>query len=160
MPRIAVLGAGAWGTSIAAVLSARLEVVLWAQNPEQAQAIHATRRNDRYLPGIELPKALAITSDHAKAVHGARLALAATPVAGLRDVLQKLDAPLPVVWLCKGFEEGSGLLPHQIAAETLGDDVKCGALSGPSFAEEVARGMPCALTRASSAGALPRGTAR
>ena len=159
MARIAVLGAGAWGTSIASVLCARLEVALWAQNPEQAQAIHATRRNERYLPGVELPKALLVTSDHANAVHGARLALAATPVAGLRDVLQKLDAPLPVVWLCKGFEEGSGLLPHQIAAETLGDDVKCGALSGPSFAEEVARGLPCALTLASSDAGFARETA-
>jgi glycerol-3-phosphate dehydrogenase (NAD(P)+) len=157
--RLVVLGAGAWGTSIASVLAARLEVVLWAQSPEQAQAIHSTRRNQRYLPGVELPKSLAVTSDHAKAVHGARLALAATPVAGLRDVLQRLDAPLPVVWLCKGFEEGSGLLPHQIAAETLGEGVKCGALSGPSFAEEVARGKPCALTLASSDAAFARETA-
>src|SRR6185295_9627206 len=100
--RIAVLGAGAWGTSIAAVLATRLEVALWAQNPEQAQAIHATRRNARYLPGVEIAK----------------------PVAGLRDVLQRLDGPMPVVWLCKGFEAGSGLLPHQVAAETLGATVK------------------------------------
>jgi glycerol-3-phosphate dehydrogenase (NAD(P)+) len=151
MARIAVLGAGAWGTSIATVLCARLEVALWAQNAEQAQAIHATRRNERYLPGIEISKALLVTSDLARAVHAARIALVATPVAGLRDVLQRLDRPMPVVWLCKGFEEGTGLLPHQVAAETLGGDVKCGALSGPSFAEEVARGLPCALTLASTA---------
>ena len=156
MVRIAVLGAGAWGTSIASVLAARLEVALWAQNPEQAQAIHATRRNERYLPGIEVPKAVLVSSDLAKAVHAARLVLVATPVAGLRDVLQRLDDPLPVVWLCKGFEEGTGLLPHQVAAETLGDNVKCGALSGPSFAEEVARGLPCALTLASSAANFAR----
>src|SRR5258706_10242125 len=159
MARIAVLGAGAWGTSIATVLCARLEVALWAQNAEQAQAIHATRRNERYLPGIEVPKALLVTSDLANAVHAARLVLVATPVAGLRDVLQRLDAPLPVVWLCKGFEEGTGLLPHQIAAETLGEGVKCGALSGPSFAEEVARGKPCALTLASSDTVFARDTA-
>src|SRR5258706_14287012 len=156
MARIAVLGAGAWGTSIATVLCARLEVALWAQNAEQAQAIHATRRNERYLPGIEIPKALLVTSDLAKAVHAARLVLVATPVAGLRDVLQRLDRPMPVVWLCKGFEEGSGLLPHQVAAETLGDGVNCGALSGPSFAEEVARGLPCALTLASTAADFAR----
>ena len=154
--RIAVLGGGAWGTSIATVLSTRLEVTLWTQNPEQAQAIHATRRNERYLPGIEIPKALLVTSDLAKAVHAARIALVATPVAGLRDVLQRLDRPMPVVWLCKGFEEGTGLLPHQVAAETLGGDVKCGALSGPSFAEEVARGLPCALTLASTAADFAR----
>jgi glycerol-3-phosphate dehydrogenase (NAD(P)+) len=154
-----VLGAGAWGSSIASVLSARLEVALWAQKPEQAQAIAASRRNERYLPGVEIPRAVAVTSDLSKAVSGARLVLAATPVAGLRDVLQKLDARVPLVWLCKGFEEGTGLLPHQIAAETLGDAAQFGALSGPSFAAEVARGLPCALTLASSDAAFARDAA-
>ena len=159
MTRVAVLGAGAWGTAIAAVLAPRLQVSLWAQNAAQAQALHATRRNERYLPGIELPKALAVTSELGRAVEGVRLALVATPVAGLRDVLQRLDPPLPVIWLCKGFEEGSGLLPHQIAAETLGERAKFGALSGPSFAEEVARGLPCALTLASAAAAFAKESA-
>src|ERR1700674_5323694 len=159
MPRIAVLGAGAWGTAIAAVLSERLDVALWTQKPEQAQAIAATRRNERYLPGVEIPRAVAVTSDLAKAVSGARLVLAATPVAGLRDVLQRLDEPVPLVWLCKGFEEGTGLLPHQIAAETLGEGAQFGALSGPSFADEVARGLPCALTLASSDAAFARDAA-
>ena len=149
MTGIAVLGAGAWGTAISCVLAGRLEVALWAQRTEHAQLIHSTRRNDRYLPGIDVPGNVAVTSEIAKAVRGAQLVLAATPVAGLREVLQKLDPPLPVVWLCKGFEEGTGLLPHQIAAETLGEQTPCGALSGPSFAEEVARGLPCALTLAS-----------
>ena len=76
----------------------------------------------------------------------ADLFLAATPVAGLREVLQKKKTPL--VWLCKGFEQGTGLLPHQIVEQTLGAGARCGALSGPSFAEEVARGLPCALTLA------------
>jgi glycerol-3-phosphate dehydrogenase (NAD(P)+) len=156
MPRIAVLGAGAWGSAIAAVLSERLEVALWAQKPEQAQAIAATRRNERYLPGVAIPKSVLVTSDLPKALSGVRLVLAATPVAGLRGVLQKLDAPVPLVWLCKGFEEGTGLLPHQIAAETLGEGAQFGALSGPSFADEVARGLPCALTLASSDGAFAR----
>jgi len=159
MPRIAVLGAGAWGSAIASVLSARLDVALWTQKPEQAQAIAATRRNERYLPGVAIPRSIAVTSDLPKAVSGVQLVLAATPVAGLRDVLQKLDAPVPLVWLCKGFEEGSGLLPHQIAAETLGDSAQFGALSGPSFADEVARGLPCALTLASSDPAFARDAA-
>src|SRR4051794_17331915 len=159
MARVAILGAGAWGTAIGAVLAARLQVSLWAQNPAQAQTIHATRRNDRYLSGVELPKALAVTSDLGKAVDGARLVLVATPVAGLRDVLQRLDPPLPVIWLCKGFEEGTGLLPHQIAAETLGAQAKFGALSGPSFAEEVARGLPCALTLASASASFAKESA-
>jgi glycerol-3-phosphate dehydrogenase (NAD(P)+) len=159
MARVAVLGAGAWGTAIAAVLAPRLQVSLWAQNAAQAQTIQATRRNDRYLAGVELPNALAITSDLGKAVDGAPFVLVATPVAGLRDVLQRLDPPLPVIWLCKGFEEGTGLLPHEIAAETLGERAEFGALSGPSFAEEVARGLPCALTLASASASFAKESA-
>ncbi|MDQ5848488.1 MAG: NAD(P)-dependent glycerol-3-phosphate dehydrogenase, partial [Pseudomonadota bacterium] len=140
-------GAGAWGTSIASVLATRLNVTLWARDAVQAQTISATRRNDRYLPGIELPAAVTVTADFRKATTGSRLALAATPVAGLRDLLSKLDEKSPFIWLCKGFEEGSGLLPHQIVEEVLGA-ASCGALSGPSFADEVARGLPCALTLA------------
>ena len=148
MTRIAVLGAGAWGTSIASVLAGRLEVALWARDATQAQSIARTRRNERYLPGIELPAGVSVTADFPRAVAGAELALAATPVAGLREVFARFESRIPLVWLCKGFEEGSGLLPHQIAAEILGERASCGALSGPSFAEEVARGLPCALTLA------------
>jgi glycerol-3-phosphate dehydrogenase (NAD(P)+) len=145
--RIAVLGAGAWGTAIAAVLSARLEVALWARDPAQAAALSKTRSNERYLPGIALPAPVKVTADLALALQSATLALAATPVAGLREVLSKVKVPL--VWLCKGFEEGTGLLPHEIAAQAMGAQARCGALSGPSFAAEVARGQPCALTLAS-----------
>jgi glycerol-3-phosphate dehydrogenase (NAD(P)+) len=141
MARIAVLGAGAWGTSIAAVLSSRHEVSLWARD---AAPLAATRRNERYLPGIELPDALGITNDFSGAIQNASLILVATPVAGLREVAGRVPAEAPLVWLCKGFEEGSGLLPHEIVAQK-----RCGALSGPSFAAEVARGLPCALTLAS-----------
>jgi len=148
MTKVAVLGAGAWGTALAAVLSGRLEVALWARDPAQAEAIAGSRRNERYLPGIEVPRAVEVVADLAAASSGAQLALVATPVAGMRDLLHKLGARTPFVWLCKGFEEGSGLLPHQIVDEVLGGEARCGALSGPSFAAEVARGMPCALTLA------------
>ena len=144
MSRVAVLGAGAWGTAIAAVLSSRLEVTLWARDPVQAERLAATRRNERYLPGIELPDSLGVTSQFPKAIEGAALLLAATPVAGLREIAHKLPADAPLVWLCKGFEEGTGLLPHQLVTQK-----RSGALSGPSFADEVARGLPCALTLAS-----------
>jgi glycerol-3-phosphate dehydrogenase (NAD(P)+) len=145
--RVAVLGAGAWGTAIASVLAARLEVTLWARDPAQAESIARTRRNERYLRGIEVPAAVKVTSSFADASR-ADLTLAATPVAGLRELLQRIDKQTRLVWLCKGFEEGSGLLPHQIVEQTLGAGTRCGALSGPSFAEEVARGLPCALTLA------------
>ncbi|HJY77936.1 MAG TPA: NAD(P)H-dependent glycerol-3-phosphate dehydrogenase [Burkholderiales bacterium] len=157
MTRVAVLGAGAWGTAIAAVLASRLEVALWARDAAQAAAIAGTRRNERYLPGIALPREVEVGSDFSLALKDADLALAATPVAALREVLPKVK--LPLVWLCKGFEEGSGLMPHEIAAQTMGPQTRCGALSGPSFAAEVARGLPCALTLASQDAAFARETA-
>jgi glycerol-3-phosphate dehydrogenase (NAD(P)+) len=149
MAKVAVLGAGAWGTAIAAVLSLRLDVTLWARDAAQASTIARARRNERYLPGIELPGRLAVTSELPKTMEGAELVLIATPVAGLRDIVRRIDRDTALVWLCKGFEQHTGLLPHQIAAEALGDAARFGALSGPSFAEEVARGLPCALTLAS-----------
>jgi glycerol-3-phosphate dehydrogenase (NAD(P)+) len=153
--RIAVLGAGAWGTAIASVLAERLEVTLWARDPALAEDLARTRRNARYLPGIEIPAALKLTSTFAEAVR-ADLLLAATPVSGLREVLEQIEARAAVVWLCKGFEQGSGLLPHQIAQAVLGAAARVGALSGPSFAEEVARGLPCALTLAARDAAFAR----
>ena len=158
MARVAVLGAGAWGSALAAVLAARLEVALWARDRAQAETIAATRRNERYLPGVEIPASVEITSDLARATRGAALLLAATPVAGLRDLAQKVGARIPIVWLCKGFEQGSGLLPHQVIEAVLGE-ARCGVLSGPSFAAEVARGLPCALTLAARDAAFARDSA-
>jgi glycerol-3-phosphate dehydrogenase (NAD(P)+) len=156
--RVAVLGAGAWGSALAAVLAPRLEVALWARDQAQAAAIAASRRNERYLPGIEIPRPVDVTADLARATSGAQLLLAATPVAGLRELAQKVGARIPMVWLCKGFEQGSGLLPHQVIEAVLGE-ARCGVLSGPSFAAEVARGLPCALTLASRDMAFARDSA-
>jgi glycerol-3-phosphate dehydrogenase (NAD(P)+) len=153
--RIAVLGAGAWGTALAAVLSARHTVTLWARDAAQADAIARERRNRKYLPEIELPAQLAVSS---RWPEQADLLIAATPVAGLREVAARA-AGAPLVWLCKGFESGSGLLPHQVVAQARGARAACGALSGPSFALEVARGLPCALTLASSSAAFARAAA-
>lgn len=155
MKRIAVLGAGAWGTALAAVLSARHAVTLWARDAAQAEAIGRERRNRKYLPEIELPSQLEVTH---RWPERAELLIAATPVAGLREVAARC-AGAPLVWLCKGFESGSGLLPHQVVAEVLGASTICGALSGPSFALEVARGLPCALTLASASAAFARASA-
>jgi len=141
MARLAVLGAGAWGTAIACALAPRHDVTLWARDAAQAKAIGASRRNERYLPGIEIPAAVRLAG---ALPENADLFLAATPVAGLRELAARLPATAPLIWLCKGFEEGSGELPHQMVKQT-----RCGALSGPSFAAEVARRLPCALTLAS-----------
>ena len=156
--RITILGAGAWGTAVAIALAARHDVLLWARNPAMVEATRAAGENTDYLPGFPLPAGLNITSDLAAAidhVSGAgadeSLLIAACPVAGLRPLLEQLKPfPIPnIVWLCKGFEGGTGLLPHQVMQEVLGDRVAGAALSGPSFAQEVARGLPCALTVAS-----------
>ena len=157
--KITVLGAGAWGTAVAMALAGRHDVLLWGRNSEAMAAMAASGENS-YLPGFPLPPQLRISADfdaavaHASGEYG--LLIAACPVAGLRPMLQQLKdkAIGNLVWLCKGFEGGTGLLPHQIVQEVLGDTVPGGALSGPSFAQEVARGLPCALTIASHSAAL------
>jgi glycerol-3-phosphate dehydrogenase (NAD(P)+) len=162
--KITVLGAGAWGTAVAIALAARHDVLLWGRNGAAMQAIDAARANTAYLPGFALPERLRVSGDldsalahvAARAPHEAPLLIAACPVAGLRPLLEQLKAyPVPnLVWLCKGFEGSTGLLPHQVVRAVLGDAVPGAALSGPSFAQEVARGLPCALTVASDSEAL------
>ncbi|MGK5053051.1 NAD(P)H-dependent glycerol-3-phosphate dehydrogenase [Janthinobacterium sp. RB2P8] len=157
--KITILGAGAWGTAVAMALAGRHDVLLWGRNGDAMTAMAASGENS-YLPGFTLPPQLHISADfdaavaHASGQNG--LLIAACPVAGLRPLLHQLKdkAIGNLVWLCKGFEGGTGLLPHQIVHEVLGDNIPGGALSGPSFAQEVARGLPCALTIASHSAAL------
>jgi glycerol-3-phosphate dehydrogenase (NAD(P)+) len=111
------------------------------------------RINQRYLPDVSLPAALEITTDQSLALAGSDAAILGVTVAGLRATLRAVAASanaLPVIWLCKGFEAGSSKLPHQVAAEELREGVPRGVLSGPSFAQEVARGIPAAVTLAAS----------
>lgn len=158
---ITILGAGAWGTALAIMLAARHDVVLWGREETAMREAEAKRENAAYLPGFALPANLRVTSDFDSAVahvtHGAeRLLIVASSVAGLRPLAQRLQPySIPnIVWLCKGFEENTRLLPHQVVREVLGTDILHGALSGPSFAQEVARGLPAALTVASHSAAL------
>ena len=148
---IVVLGAGAWGTALAVAAAARHPVLLWARDPGQAAEMASLRCNRRYLPDVTLPAGLCITSDPVQALEVARhgLAVIASPMAGLRERLAALPAEASVLWLCKGFEAGSGALGHEIARQTR-PDLRCGVLSGPSFALEVARGQPTALVAASA----------
>ncbi|MFD0667788.1 NAD(P)H-dependent glycerol-3-phosphate dehydrogenase [Ramlibacter sp. MAHUQ-53] len=149
--KILVLGAGAWGTALAVNAAAHHDLTLWLRDPAQAAALRADGENRRYLPGAALPPRLAV-SDEADVPALARrhdLAIVATPMAGLRGMLSQLkDAGVPVAWLCKGFEAGTGRLGHEIQAE-VAPRLLGGALSGPSFAQEVARGQPTALVAAS-----------
>jgi glycerol-3-phosphate dehydrogenase (NAD(P)+) len=153
--RIAVLGAGAWGTAMAMAAAPRHEVLLWARDATLADALRAERRNRRYLPEAELPAELAVVSDHGAAIaHGEDgLIVIATPMAGLREQLSCLPASARALWLCKGFEAVSGALGHEVARE-LDLKAQVGVLSGPSFALEVARSQPTALVAASASQAL------
>jgi glycerol-3-phosphate dehydrogenase (NAD(P)+) len=146
--RIAVFGAGAWGTALALAFARGHQVVLWSRESAEIAALRADGENRRYLPGIPLPAGLQLTDSLPQAAQ-ADLHLVVTPLAGLRDTARALRAAAPgtpLLWACKGLEAGTAKLPHQIVAEELGDDAPCGVLTGPSFAAEVAKGLPAAVT--------------
>jgi len=146
--RIAVFGAGAWGTALALAFSRGHEVVLWSRESEEIAALRADGENRRFLPGIPLPAGLQLSDDLQEAAQ-ADLHLVVTPLAGLRDTARALRSAAPgtpLLWACKGLEAGTTKLPHQIVAEELGEAAACGVLTGPSFAAEVARGLPAAVT--------------
>lgn len=153
---INLIGAGAWGTAMALAACqhpARHEVVLHVRDEAQASVMRQQRQNSRYLPGIALPDHLRIASgplnDLLDRASAQSLFIIATPMAGLRPVLQAMHGlNSPVAWLCKGFESATGRMPHEVQAE-VAPFLKAGALSGPSFALEVARSQPTALVAAS-----------
>ena len=151
--RIAVLGAGAWGTALAIAFARRHAVTLWARDPNQVELMAAQRENARYLKDCPFPDELKLQADYRKAIANAELLVIASPLSGLRDsLLQLRDAKLatPFLWVCKGLEANTGLLPHQVVAEVLGDHASCGVLTGPSFALELAQGLPTVVTLAST----------
>ncbi|RCW76273.1 NAD(P)H-dependent glycerol-3-phosphate dehydrogenase [Pseudorhodoferax soli] len=156
--KIAVLGAGAWGTALA-VHASRLpgrSVTLWARDTAQVAQMRAQRSNARYLPGTPLPALLQLADGPLSPLCADQdMLVIATPMAALRPMLAEL-APLgrPLAWLCKGFEAGgAGLLGHEIHHAVVGE-APFGVLSGPSFAQEVAAGQPTALVAASADAAL------
>lgn len=158
--KIVVLGAGAWGTALAAGACAPAgghQVTLWARSTEQVAALRQLHHNHRYLPGVTLPPALAFSDVPfallASLGAACDLVVVATPMSGLRPMLSALaSCTAPVVWLCKGFEapldDGVGLLGHEIQA-VVAPGMQAGVLSGPSFAQEVAASQPTALVAAS-----------
>jgi glycerol-3-phosphate dehydrogenase (NAD(P)+) len=152
--RIAVLGAGAWGTALTiAAARAGQSVTLWARDPARAATIAATRRNERLLPGAVLPDPVAVTHDAAAALDGAALALLAVPAQALRAVAASLPKPPPLLVCAKGVEVATLLLPLEIAAEAW-PGAALGALTGPNFAHEIAAGLPAAALAASPDAAL------
>jgi glycerol-3-phosphate dehydrogenase (NAD(P)+) len=149
---IAVLGAGAWGTAMAISLAPRHSVSLWTRDHAHGARMRNARVNEKYLPGHTLPRTVEVTDDLHAALAHAELTLAAVPTGALRETLQRLNSTspaMPVVWLCKGFEPAHAKLPHAVGSEVLSAAHATAVLSGPSFAEEVARGLPTAVTLAS-----------
>ena len=159
--KLLVIGAGAWGTALAvnAAVQGRHQVGLWARDPAQQQAMDEQRVNARYLGGVRLPQSLhCIRGDLSAALAGRDLLVLAGPVAAARELLQALrTVRQPVAWLAKGFErpmaagaqgDAPGLMVHEIQAQ-VAPGLRCGVLSGPSFALEVAQGRPTALVAAS-----------
>lgn len=150
---ISVLGAGAWGTALAISLATQHRVLLWARDSVQVQAMQDSHRNQRYLPDLPLPDNLQLTASLEQALNQAQLLIVAVPVSSFRACLQSVathSKPVPVIWLCKGFEAETSALPHQIAADVLPPSFPRATLSGPSFAQEVAQNLPTALTLAST----------
>ncbi|RMH93169.1 NAD(P)-dependent glycerol-3-phosphate dehydrogenase [Lysobacter pythonis] len=148
---VAVLGAGSWGTALATLLARKGHAVtLWGRDEAIAAAIDGRHENPRYLPGIALPENLRATTDLAAALKDAAWVLVATPSHAFAETLRKLSPLRPpragVAWATKGFETGSGRFLHEVAEEILGPTVPLAVVTGPSFAKEVAQGLPTALT--------------
>ena len=148
---VAVLGAGSWGTALAALIARHgHRVVLWGRDDAVIAAIDQRHENPHYLPGIALPDTLHATADLAAAVRDADLVLVVVPSHAFTETLHALAPVRPahagVAWATKGFEPGSGRFLHEVAAQVLGPDVPLAVVTGPSFAKEVAAGLPTALT--------------
>lgn len=161
--KITLLGAGAWGTALAIAFAGKHQITLWSREADVAADLQKTRENRRFFPGYKLPASVVVSTDFAAAIADAELLVIATPIAGLRPTAERLLAlgcRLPLLWVCKGFEAGSGKLPHQVVGEVLGPQAICGSLSGPSFAEEVAAGQPTAVALAANDPAFAREAAR
>lgn len=149
--KVAVLGAGSWGTALAALIARHGHpTVLWGRDAAVVEAIDRRHENPHYLPGIALPEALRATTDLAAALRAAELVLVAVPSHAFTQTLHALAPLRPaqagVAWATKGFEPGSGRFLHEVAADTLGPGVPLAVVTGPSFAREVAQGLPTAVT--------------
>lgn len=152
---IVVLGSGSWGTALAVQLArANGTTALWGRDRALLQEMSATRMNQQYLPAVPFPDNLRIEADIARAVAAHRDLLICVPSRAFRETIAAIGGLLRpesrVAWATKGFEQQSGKLPHEIAGELLGERVALAVLSGPTFAGEVAAGLPAAMTVAAN----------
>ena len=152
--KITVLGAGAWGSALAIHFAKQHhQVCLWARNATHVQQMQQQRSNERYLPNFAFPESLRVQHDLQDALKDTELVLIVTPVSGLRPILEQIKPLIqthtPIMTACKGFEVSSGQLPHQVVRDVLPNQQYVALLSGPSFAQELAQQLPCAVTLAS-----------
>jgi len=151
---ISVLGAGSWGTALAILLAHNgHDALLWGHHPKHIAAIEKSRCNDRYLPGIAVPKSLKLNADLDACVQNRDVVLLAIPSHAFRTLLMRIEPFLSpataIVWATKGFDANTGQLLHEVAADILDNRWPTAVLSGPTFAREVAANRPTALTIAS-----------
>jgi len=153
--KIAVLGAGSWGTALA-ILAARnsCQTLLWGHSPEHISSLSKAKQNQRYLPEVILPESLRVTSEIAEAASFCNLLLVAVPSHAFKDTLIKLrpflSSDTKIAWATKGFNTEDGFLLHKTVENILGSDIPSAVLSGPTFATEVAANLPTAITVASA----------
>ena len=153
---IGVAGAGAWGTALAVHLAKLHDrITLWGRNANSLQNVIAQRENTRYLPGVELPENIDAQSDIADLVRSNTHLVVAVPSTAMREMLVSIKNSATsefrgIIWATKGLEQNSGKFFHQVATEELPINIKTAILSGPSFAQEVGRGLPTAVTVAST----------
>jgi len=155
MARIAVLGAGSWGTALSLQLRrVGHQVSLWTHSSAQAEAMLQSGRNEAYLPNVDLPESLQIFADLDACIRDADHLLIVTPSHAFAQTLDRVKSKVSpqtgLAWACKGFEPGTGQFLHQVAASRLPEAVPLALVSGPSFANEVALGLPTAVTVASN----------
>lgn len=153
--KISILGAGSWGTALAIHFAKQQhQVCLWARNTEHIALMQTERCNNRYLADCMFPDSLQLEADLALAVQNTDLILIVTPVSGLRATLNAIipliDDNTPIMTACKGFEVATGQLPHQVVSDVLPTQKYIALLSGPSFAQELAKQLPCAVTIAAN----------
>lgn len=151
---VTVLGAGSWGTALAIHLArAGLQIKLWGNEPDHMERLQQQRCNQQFLPDVEFPETLEVHQDLAEALKSAGWILLAIPSYAFRSFLSAasslIDGDTPVVWASKGLEEGTGKLLHQVVNEELPQCLRIAVISGPTFANEVAKNMPTAITVAS-----------
>ena len=154
---VCVLGAGAWGTALAIHIAKKHNVVLWARDSSHVSGMQKSRSNPLYLGDFTFPKNLALENDLEIAIEGAEILISVVPTSGFRSVLnkiQKINKNIPIIWANKGLEKGTAKLPHEVAIDELGSlnansERHFGVISGPSFAAELVRTLPTAVTMAS-----------